>query len=74
MKEIAGIALQLELGRKEDRVLPSPVEIPITLPKCFVGITLREEASGFFSLNSKLQKRPHITDTTLSFDGLESSC
>lgn len=51
MKEIAGIALQLELGRKEDRVLPSPVEIPITLPKCFVGITLREEASGFFSLN-----------------------
>lgn len=74
MKEIAGIALQLELGKKEDRVLPSPVEITITLPKCFVGITLTKEASGFFSLNLKLQKRPDITDITLSFDGLDASC
>lgn len=47
MTEIAGIVLHLELGKNEDGVLPSPVEIRITLPKCFVGITLREEASAF---------------------------
>lgn len=74
MTEIAGIALQLELGKNEDGVLPSPVEITIILPKCFVGITLREEASGFFSLNLKLQKRPDITDITLSFSDLGASC
>lgn len=74
MTEIAGIALQLELGKEENGVLPSPVEITIILPKCFVGITLREEASGFFSLNLKLQKRHDITDITLSFNDLGASC
>ena len=74
MTEIAGIALQLELGKNENGVLPSPVEITIILPKCFVGITLREEASGFFSLNLKLQQRPDIIDIKLSFNDLGASC